>query len=622
MQTIINDFRASQLKNLLNTGEVEELQESNLNPQQEDAVNCKSRIIYVNAGPGTGKTHLLTNKILEYIRTSNAPERIVALSYTNTAANHIGDKLKEVAENASIEKEYTIYYGTIHSFCYSMMSSYNSSVHNQVEHTLLDDEDLHELAEEINIYHGGGYMVKDIEACLGNQNANSRVAQIVKEYKERYKLMTVNDILTKFIDVLDTDSDFRQWIKGQVTAIAVDEAQDMSATNYVILDKLLGINPKMKLFIVGDPRQNIFEFNGGSYKNLEDFLSRHEQHSTKHLTITYRCGQNIADYVNGFSFTDCDNTQLQSMCKESGHIKVIRSNNVTEEAAMVYEEIVKIGNLKDTAVLCNNLKYMDRLMNILNQHKVPYRVLGGRKILKPHVKLIKHLLRIVEGDNEYSMQKILEAARLTFKKSDAEQPSTYKERFYVTDIGKKIRVIKEQYSPSEHKAFQIMECIITQIMRKPKEGSILADDYNKLLGLSMQYDTLSDFLLAFAVDKEAFADFLQKDYEECQYPSDNDEHLVLSTIHSAKGLEWRNVFVMGLSEGNFPNSYFCYGKPQDLQDQYFNNELKKMYVASTRAKENLYLTYSSLLTRKGYTFVKKPSRFITNLINPQHHESL
>ena len=71
----------------------------------------------------------------------------------------------------------------------------------------------------------------------------------------------------------------------------------------------------------------------------------------------------------------------------------------------------------------------------------------------------------------------------------------------------------------------------------------------------MQYDTLSDFLLAFAIDKDAFTDFLQRDYEECQYPSDNDEHLVLSTIHSAKGLEWESVFIIGAVDGRFPSAY-------------------------------------------------------------------
>ena len=117
MKTIINDPTAIKAKNLLAIGPDEDLPEDELNPQQRAAVNCKAKIIYVNAGPGTGKTHLLTSKIIEYIQSSSSPQRIVALSYTNTAANHIGEKFNLRAEGASITKEYTFYYGTLHSFC-------------------------------------------------------------------------------------------------------------------------------------------------------------------------------------------------------------------------------------------------------------------------------------------------------------------------------------------------------------------------------------------------------------------------------------------------------------------------------------------------------------------------
>lgn len=99
------------------------------------------------------------------------------------------------------------------------------------------------------------------------------------------------------------------------------------------------------------------------------------------------------------------------------------------------------------------------------------------------------------------------------------------------------------------------------------------------------------------------------EYAECLVPADNG-FLTLSTIHSAKGLEWDHVFIMGLCEGNFPNPYFCTAKTPEGIDEFFNAEWKKMYVASTRAKESLCLTYSTVLKRKGFSFRKAPSRFI------------
>ena len=136
-------------------------------------------------------------------------------------------------------------------------------------------------------------------------------------------------------------------------------------------------------------------------------------------------------------------------------------------------------------------------------------------------------------------------------------------------------------------------------------------DYRAFLEISKEFNSASDYLTTFATDREQFAQFYEADYEECPIPIDKG-YLTISTIHSAKGLEWENVFIMGLCEGNFPNPYFCKAKTPEEEAEFFNGELKKMYVASTRAKERLHLTYSSSIKRKGYTFRKCPSRFIAS----------
>lgn len=148
-------------------------------------------------------------------------------------------------------------------------------------------------------------------------------------------------------------------------------------------------------------------------------------------------------------------------------------------------------------------------------------------------------------------------------------------------------------------------------MRDPEDDESITQDYDTLLQLSLQYETISDYLMAFASDKETFAAFFRKDYEDCDEAVDG-EYLTVSTIHSAKGLEWDNVFVMGLCEGNFPNPYFCKDKSDEEKEEFFNNEWKKMYVAATRARKQLTLSYASSITRKGYSFKKAPSRFIAN----------
>ena len=268
---------------------------SGLNDQQRDAVLAYSRIVYVTAGPGTGKTKLLTSKLIDYIVSSPTPQKIVALSYTNTAAREIGDRFRKKA--SGITSQYSFFNGTIHSFCYRMMRQYKDTA---FEYTILDDEELSELAYDIRTSLHSDVPQSLVMGCLRSDPSQSGSAlfKSVTEVKKSLKVISVQDILTLFIGMLDSDSAFREWMATQVTVMAVDEAQDLSELNYIILDKLLSIIPSLQLFLVGDPRQNIFEFNGGSYKHLDSFLSKHPDHVTKTLTLTYRCGKPIVDFVN------------------------------------------------------------------------------------------------------------------------------------------------------------------------------------------------------------------------------------------------------------------------------------------------------------------------------------
>ena len=574
-----------------------------LNEQQRDAVLCKADIVYVNAGPGTGKTALLTSKLVDIIQTSTSPEKIVALSYTNTAARQIGERFKEKLAKSGISKDYSLFSGTIHSFCYRMLKKYSESF----DYTILDDEELMELAEDISRRYDERFSAKQILACINAKQINlpDEVVQTVSGVKSAFKIISVQDILVLFIKALDEDSAFRRFIHDQVTVMAFDEAQDLTEQHYSILDRILTINPAVKVFLVGDPRQNIFEFNGGSYKNLDDFLHRHTSHVVKSLTITYRCGQAIADYVNTFHFTDCDNLQLQSRCSEAGHISIKQSFDEEDEAKTVLESIKATGNLNSCAVLCNSLKYLENLISLLREEQIPYRVYGGRKTLKRHIRFLNHILRIIDNENPDSIRKIADYAGINI----LEDGKRKKSRFFASPLGQNIHSIREQVQSCPFS--EIATRVLSEIMMDPDDDASVQADYMDFQTWSYDYESVSDYLAAFATDRERFAQFYQADYAECLVPTDNG-FLTLSTIHSAKGLEWDHVYIMGLCEGNFPNPYFCTAKTPEGIDEFFNAEWKKMYVASTRAKETLCLTYATHITRKGFTFRKEPSRFINN----------
>ena len=550
-----------------------------LNPQQLDAIKCQERIVFVNAGPGTGKTTLLVSKMIDHLFTSHTPQKIVALSYTNTAARQIGERFYRQMGQSFIPFDF--FNGTIHSYCFRMMKAYYEQIGRPFDYTILDDEELTELAKEVQDQAGD-----------------------LSQYKQRLKLISVEDILALYLDLLDNDTTFRQYMSEQATFMAIDEAQDLSAANYEILDKLLDIIPNLQLFLVGDPKQNIFEFNGGSYRNLDSFLSKHP-HKVRNLTITYRCGQKIADYVNTFQFMDCENHPLQSHSKEEGILTVKQAGDELSEARDAISSIRQADHLADCAVLSNNLKYLDTLISELKKEQIPYKVFGGRKLVKRHIRFLNHILRILDNENPYSISKIAQYAGLDITQDGKKRKSL----FFTTELGQLILSIRDDCASLGFT--DLMGCILERIMRDPEDDETISHDYDALLSLSGQYQTISDYLMAFASDKETFAMFYRKDYEDCDIAPDGD-YLTVSTIHSAKGLEWDTVFVMGLCEGNFPNSYFCKDKPESEQQEFFNNEWKKMYVAATRARKQLVLSYPSSITRKGYTFKKAPSRFIPN----------
>jgi DNA helicase-2/ATP-dependent DNA helicase PcrA len=581
-----------------------------LNDEQKDAVLCDAPLIYVSAGPGTGKTHLLINKLLHYISASSTPEKIVALSYTNTAANELGERFRKAAFDCGTTKPYEFYNGTLHSFCFKMMKSFFSKTGKDFNYIVIDDNDIEDLSDEFRIQLNDEYTKDEIKAALKSKlkARDPRLRELITELKKRYNIISIDDILTLFIDEL-SEPEFRSWFKGQVSVLVIDEAQDLSELNYRIFDLLLQVNPGMKVFLVGDSRQNIFGFNGGSYEYLDRFLQRHSDYNKKNLTGTYRCPQPVCDYVNTFHFIDCENTPLRSIGGTTGTVRLKSYNEISQEAQSVVGIVQGIGDLNNTAILCNNLKYLAPLLDQLIQQGIPYRVFGGQKIVKRHIKLFNHLLRILDSDNAYSINAIDRAFMLHIDRMPGRNAA---ERLYNTSGGRTLKEIKEDIAKKQRDQENLsMQALAATLIEHffQNEGAAAIEDLETLKEMMGQYNTIEDFLLSFAIDREAFSKFLERNYVECPIPI-TDKFLTVSTIHSAKGLEWKNVIIMGLSEGNFPNTWFDRDKSDIEKAKSLNDAWKSMFVAATRTKGDLYLTYSSHDAR-GY--LKSPSRFLNGL---------
>ena len=245
---------------------------------------------------------------------------------------------------------------------------------------------------------------------------------------------------------------------------------------------------------------------------------------------------------------------------EAGRIAIKQAYNEQEEAQAVLNAVLTTNDITSCAVLSNNLKYFDPLITLLQNRSIPYKVLGGRKTLKKHIRFMNHILRIIESENAYSIRKIAEYANIPITENGKKKKSL----FFASPLGEIVRSIQEKVESLPFSS--IAALVVGQIMMDPEDDPSITQDYMDFQSWAGDYASISDYLAAFATDRERFAQFYDSDYEECPIPTDRG-YLTLSTIHSAKGLEWDHVFIMGLEEGNFPNPYFCKGKTdQEIAD--------------------------------------------------------
>lgn len=582
-----------------------------LNDEQKDAVLCDAQIIYVSAGPGTGKTHLLINKLLHYINSSTATERIVALSYTNTAANELGEKFRRATFETGTTKPYEFFKGTLHAFCFKMMKSYYSALGKEFNYIIIDDTDIADLSDELRIQFEDRYTKEEIQDCLRSKLRTKKpeLRELVAGIKAKYNIISIDDILTNFIDQLNAP-EFRQWFKDKVSVLVIDEAQDLTELNYRIFDLLLGVNPGMKMFLVGDSRQNIFGFNGGSYEYLDAFLRRHSNYTRKNLTGTYRCPQSVCDYVNTFRFLDCENTPLRSVGGTTGRVTVVPAGTAEGEAQSVLGIVQRINDINNTVVICQNLKYLAPFIDKLGSAGIPYKVFGGQKLVKKHIKIFNHLLRIIDSDNVYSINAICRAYII---QADRMPGRNVVERFYNTSEGKVLKELKEDIArrariKEEVSLRALASALVDRYFHNYRDEDAPAD-FAALEEMMDQFNSIGEYLLSFAIDRNTFSRFIEKNYVECKVPV-TDQFLTLSTIHSAKGLEWKNVIIMGLSEGSFPNMWFAQNKDEHGKAFFLNDLLKSMFVAATRTKGDLYLTFAQ---KNPWGYTQMPSRFLNSL---------
>ena len=568
-----------------------------LTQEQTAAVVDSANIIVVNAGPGTGKTHLLVHKMFAYLHASPS-SHVVSLSFTNAAADHLRNRfltLKMSAPGADAAAFPNVTTSTIHSYCFGLLNEFHKQFGMPFDYEILDDSDLDAVAREIADQAGNAECFADVYVALQGQETSAEIKALIRKYKEQHKFISVNEILDLFLEI-SKDSRFGPWVAKRLDCLLVDESQDLSERVYRIISYFMKARPGLKLFFVGDPRQNIFAFNGGAYENLMRFMRSIPSHAEHNLTVTYRCPKAVIDIVNPLRFIDCPNAalvQAEGASGQQGTRSLDECSSCSEEASLIVDLIKRCGDYTQTAVLCSNLKYLEPTASALNLYGIPFEVHGGQRVLRKPQKFINNCLKYaVKPQNE-----ILRRIKRLVPQGQS-------------DIEAALAKLADEHRLKQGKDVPLKGWIEALAPHWPEEDPTIQEYAN----VAAEYSSVAEFLFdSVARKNDEFSVFYEKTFSvDCETECAKGEGVVLSTIHSAKGLEWNNVIVAGMSDGILPSFRSFLGELSPAQlDKNINDEKKKFYVAVTRSRENLFLTYSNtMVSRYGKNYSCKLSRFV------------
>ena len=567
---------------------------ASLNVQQKNAVLSDSRIVFVNAGPGTGKTTLLVQRMIHAVKTMQEGVRIVALSYTNTAARQLKEKFNKQAFRYLIDNEYVLSNSTIHSYCLKALKTYTSLDGSPFNYMIAGDEDIWESAQDVFSEMRGQFTLVQITEILKTpQNTwPDDVITAVDVVKKRNNLISFNDILLMFYEKLTCDAAFAKWVLDNVDMFVIDEAQDLSVWNFKILDRMLELKPTLKVFMVGDPRQNIFEFNGGAYKYLADFLDAHAcECETKDLSISYRCPKEVLNLVNSFIFKDCRNIPLNSDIR--GGMELTPFQTCDEESMYVADMINEIEDYDTCAVLSSTIKGLNGIIDKLNERQIPFVVAGGRRRFKQHVRYVNNLLSIIHNNNIKSIRSVSKVLDIDICTQPLGAPRNFteKELFIQSPFGKNLFSFGKEINRLELSLSDIVNRLLAEfLLPEWYSDELIQSDLLKLKNIVCGYKTMKEYLDAVSIDKERFTCFFDKDFKDSTADT-SGPCVTLSTIHSAKGLEWRNLFLIGMNDQNFPGlkNYDVWNPSR--HDNYLNKKRKELYVALTRTSDYINISY-------------------------------
>ena len=643
-----------------------------LNSSQLDAVSTTEGPILIIAGPGSGKTRVITSRIAYLIQNQNvSPYKIAAVTFTNKAANEMQDRIKSILGNDSLG----LTTKTFHAFCAMVLRQHGESIGISKEFVVFDDADqlsvIKKSMDENNI-DSKKFSARNILTTISNSKSqlvnyegfvktkSNYYDEIVARIFERYTDIIENsggldfdDLLLKTHLLFKQNSTVLNHYQERFQYLMIDEFQDTNIAQYEIA-KQLSANSH-NLCVVGDPDQSIYSWRNADIRNILSFKDDFPKAKIITLEENYRSSKTILDAAknlinNNSKRVDKD---LWTNNKTGTPILLVDAYNEEEEARKIIREIItlknaKNSNLQDIAIMYRVNAQSRSFEMACQKFGVPYQIVGGIKFYqRKEIKDLTAYLRVIlNSDDDVSLERIVNTptrgmGQRTLNEIRRIADSNSMSLFAV------ITLLAQSNSNDANMGIQLGKRalssisdfykIITSIQRELNSDEI---SISRLITITMKITGLIDAIDSDEKSEEKFENIEEyksstKPYEEINiheglsnflesialvsdvdtYESESDL-ITLITLHQAKGLEVSTVFIAGMEEGLLPHIRSIEtGDPSELEE-----ERRLCYVGITRAKKQLYVSKASRRGFRGSTEPSIPSRFLheipSDLIKP------
>jgi len=605
-----------------------------LNPAQLEAVQSTKGPHLVIAGAGSGKTRILVYRVAHLVERGVDPKSILLLTFTRRASQEMLTRAADILD----KRCHSVSGGTFHSFANMVLRRYGPRLNLTRNFTILDQGDAESTVNLVRTNLGFNRFDKrfpkkrtllsiisksvnkgeDVELVIEAEYPHFQVyvEEIKKikrayiEYKRHKGILDYDDLLIYLKELLERNEDIRAKLSDKYRYIMVDEYQDTNKLQADILYLLLTAHDN--IMVVGDDSQSIYSFRGANFKNIIDFPKVFKNAKLITLEENYRSVQPILDLTNNVIRDATEKFDKNLFSKKKGGMPplYIKTENEGGQSDYIVEKVIELASkgveLGDIAILFRAGWHSNDLEIELAKNNIPFVKYGGQKFVESaHIKdLISHMRIAYNRSDEVSWRRALLLMRgvgaktadtiikgiVTDKKDLSLDDKLTKKSM---DI-KRLETILKRIGDKELVPLQVFKAFSKYYEPIFKERY---DDFHKrqsdlesLERIAARYNSMEAFLTDMALEPP------EKSIVDAHTRSKDKKSLVLSTVHSAKGLEWHTVFIIYVAEGHMP-SYQSFGDDDSIEE-----ERRLLYVAMTRAKENLYML-RPLIERSGRGYV-------------------